>query len=76
MALDKLLVARVGGADEVTVRQFQPGGESFPDPRQFITISLRVLALRLGDLLDFLAVLVQAGEEENLLPKGCAAHGR
>ena len=73
--LNDFFVPRIGGANEVIVGQTQGGGEGFPIFGQLIAIGLRVLALGLGGLLDFLAMLVEAGQEENFLPE-TAARGR
>ena len=67
--LDELLVARLGGADEIVVGQFQFFRERLPIGRQLVAIGLRRFAFRLRGLLDLLAVLIQAGQEENLLPQ-------
>ena len=53
------------GADEIIVGQPEPGGEGHPVRGQLIAILLRHFVLGESSLLDFLAVLVEAGEEEN-----------
>ena len=65
--LDEFLVARLGGADEIVVGQFQFFGERLPVRRELVAIGLRGFAFGDGGLLDLLAVLVEAGQEKNLL---------
>ena len=62
-------MARLGGADEIVVGQFQLLGERLPVGRQFVAVGLRRFAFRQRRLLDLLAVLVEAGQEEDLLPQ-------
>ena len=67
--LHHLLMPRLGGADEIVVGQLQLRGKGLPHRSQLIAIGLRTLALGHCRLLDFLAVLIQAGQEERLLPQ-------
>jgi hypothetical protein len=62
-------MAVLGGADEIVVCQSEGGGESSPDRGQFVAIYLRSFTLVHRGLLHLLAVLVKAGQEENLLPQ-------
>ena len=65
--LNDFLVARFGGADEIVVGQFQLFRKGLPILCEFIAIRLRCLALGNRGLLDFLAMFIEAGEEEDLL---------
>src|SRR5207302_638240 len=67
--LDDLLVAKLGGSDEVVVGAFKPDGEPFPIQCQLITVILGSLAISQRGLLDFLSMLVQPGQEKGFLPK-------
>ncbi len=62
-----LLVALLGGADEVVVADAEavPGGAELPG--DVVGVRLRRLAVRLSGLLDVLAVLVGAREEEGVV---------
>ena len=73
--LHDFLVARFGGADEIVVGQAQFRGERLPTDGQFIAVGLRGFALGVGGLLDFLAMLVEAGQEKNLLAERAAGAG-
>src|SRR5689334_12988045 len=68
-------MARLGRADKIAIRQLQPGSELLPHHCQFITIGVGCFAFRHGRLLHLLSVLIQAGQEEGLLPQA-AAHSR
>ena len=70
--LDIFLVARLGGADKIVVGQLEPLGEGQPVGGDGIAIFLWILFLGQGGLLDLLAMLVQAGQEENLLAEAAA----
>ena len=50
-------------------------GKVFPALGHFIAIGLGRLALGGGDLPDFLAVFIQAGEKENLLAEAATGPG-
>ena len=65
--LDDFLVARLGGADEIVVGQFEFLRKRLPVNRQFVAVSLRRFALGLRGLLDLLAVFVQPGQEKGFL---------
>ena len=65
--LHHFLMPRFGGADEIVVGQLQFGGKRLPDGRQIIAIRLRAFPFGHRRLLDFLAMFVQAGQEERLL---------
>ena len=67
MACTNSLWRGCGGADEIVVGQFQFFGERLPVRGELVAICLRVFLLGLRRLLDFLAVLVEAGQEKNFL---------
>ncbi len=73
--LHVFFVPRLGGADEIIIRQVERLRERHPVGRKRVAISLRVLLFRQGRLLHFLAVLVEAREKEDLLtqaaPRPC-----
>src|ERR1019366_5317578 len=73
--LDKFLVARLRGANEVVIRQLQFFGERLPVCREFVAVFLRTFFLCLRRLLDFLAVLVEAGQKKNLLAEAAPGAG-
>ena len=68
--LDDLLVARLGRADVIVVRDVQVTEHALKDRGDLIDEHLGFDAALEGGLLDFLAVLVQTGEEVHLV----AAH--
>ena len=68
-SLHDFFMARFGRADEVIIGQLERGRKLLPNRGQFIAISLWGLALGHRRLLDFLAVLVQAGQKKRLLPE-------
>ena len=76
MAWTNVFMARLGRADEIVVGQLRVCGELPPqDRRQFIAICLRRFAFGFSGLLDLLPVLVQAGQEKDLLPKAALGTG-
>ena len=66
--LDDLPVTGIGGADEVVVTQAEGLDEGAPLDGQTVAIGLRRLAQIVGRLLNFLAVLIRARQEEHRLP--------
>ena len=64
------LVAGLGGADEVVVGEAEVLGEREPLEGELVAVGHGILALGGGGLLDLLAVLVKAGDEEDLLAHG------
>ena len=66
--LDHLVVLGVGGADEEVVGHAERGGQLLEAHVVAVAQLARRDALALGHLRDRLAVLVGAGEEEDLLP--------
>ena len=68
-------VARLGGADEIVMGQLQLFGERLPVRREAVAVGLRILLVGLRRLLDFLAMLVQAGQEKNLLAQAAPGAG-
>src|ERR1039458_7519168 len=73
--LDKFLVARLRGADEVVIRQLQFFGDRLPVRRERVAVFLRIFLLCLRRLLDLLAVLVEAGQKKNLLAQAAPRAG-
>ena len=65
--LDDGFVARFGGAHEIVVGKVQLCGERLPNGRKLIAVGLGTFPARHCHLLDFLAVLIQPGQEERLL---------
>ena len=74
--LHEFLVARLRGADKIVVGQLQFFGERLPVRRERVAVSLRVFPLGMRGLLDFLAVLVEAGQEKNLLAEAAPRRAR
>ncbi len=74
--LHKFLVARIGGADKIVIRQFQFFGERQPVRRERVAVFLRIFFLGERGLLDFLAVLVEAGQEKNFPAEAAIARAR
>ena len=64
--LNERLVARVGGADKIVVGQLQFFRERLPVGGECVAIFRRAFLLRLGRLLNFLAVFIQPGQEKDL----------
>ena len=69
---DDLLVACIGGADEVVVGDTQFFDKRLPVTGQFVSVSLHILAGSFGGLLHFLAVLIEAGEKKRLFAQATA----
>src|SRR5450756_1353970 len=69
------LVARLRGAHEIVIRQFQLLDERLPVGGEGVAIFLRIFFLRQGGLLDLLAVLVKAGEKKHFLAQAAACAG-
>jgi hypothetical protein len=61
------VVARLGGADEVVVRAVEGGHHALKQRCHLLDETGGRLALLLRRLLDLLAVLVGAGEEQNVI---------
>jgi hypothetical protein len=57
------------------VGEVEAFGQGFPGDGQFVAVGLGFEALGLGGLFDFLSVLVQAGEEEDLVAEAAARAG-
>ena len=70
--LHDFLMPRFGGANKIIIGQFQFCREGFPTRRQVVAIGLRGFPFGEGCLLDFLTVLIQAGQEESLLSQAPA----
>ena len=73
--LHEFLVARLGGADEIVIGEFEFFGECLPVGGERIAIGLRIFFIGLRGLLDFLAVFVEPGEEEDFLAEAAAGAG-
>src|SRR5688572_3188200 len=63
--LNERFVARLAGADEIVERQVDALCELLPKDCEVVAILLRRLAFALSRLLDFLAMLIQAGQKEH-----------
>jgi len=73
--LNDLLMAGLGGADEIVVGKVQFCGEGLPDGGQFVAIDARGFAFGQCGLLDLLPVLVQAGQEIGVRPQAAPRPG-
>ena len=66
-SLTDAIVARFGRADEVVRRAAEIGVHLLEELRHLVDKLARRLALLRGRLLDFLAVLVGAGQEQHVI---------
>ena len=65
-------MASISCAYEIVIGDPKLLDERLPILSEPVAISLRILSGRLGGLLDFLAMLIQAGQVKDLLPKTSA----
>src|SRR6185436_7954956 len=68
-------MARLGGADEIVLGKIQFGGKRLPEEGEIVAVGLRLLAFRHCGLLNFLSVLVEAGQEKRLLSETAPGAG-